>query len=95
MAVDPRYHPYGALVWVEGKFPQAAGDYRGRDQAVLLSAQDTGKAIVGPMRGDVFFGSGDGAGALAGVMKHPARWTLLLPRPLAERLARARGQSTS
>lgn len=95
MAVDPRYHPYGALIWLEGKFPREAGDYRGKTQGALLSAQDTGKAIVGAMRGDVFFGSGDAAGDLAGVMKHPAQWTLFLPRALAAKLARERAETQS
>ena len=86
MAVDPRYHPYGALMWLQVKMPQKAGDYKGKEQGLLLSAQDTGKAIVGAMRGDIYFGSGDAAGAKAGVMKHNGQWTLLLPRALAERL---------
>lgn len=90
MAVDPRYHPYGSLYWINVKIPQEAGDYRGRESGQMLVAQDTGKAIRGAMRGDLYFGSGDAAGALAGVMKHDARWTALLPRGLAERLARER-----
>lgn len=86
MAVDPRYHPYGALIWLNVKLPEQAGDYRGREQGVLLAAQDTGKAIRGALRGDVYFGSGQIAGSLAGVMKHPGDWSLLLPKALAERL---------
>ena len=86
MAVDPRYHPYGALIWLNVKLPVAAGDYRGKQQGVLLSAQDTGKAIRGALRGDVYFGSGKIAGGLAGVMKHPGDWSLLLPKALADRL---------
>lgn len=90
MAVDPRYHPYGVVMWLTGSLPQYGGDYRGREQGILLVAQDTGKAIQGAMRGDLYFGSGDEPGTRAGVMKHPMRWTLLLPRDLARRLA-ARG----
>ena len=86
MAVDPRYHPYGALIWLNVKLPMEAGDYRGRDQGVLLAAQDTGKAIRGALRGDIYFGSGKIAGDLAGVMKHPGDWSLLLPKALAARL---------
>ncbi|WP_371396583.1 murein transglycosylase A [Fretibacter rubidus] len=93
MAVDPRYHPYGALIWLQVKIPQEAGDYRGTEQGLLLSAQDTGKAIVGALRGDIYFGSGDAAGAKAGVMKHNGQWTLLLPRALAERLLAQQRQS--
>lgn len=93
MAADPRYHPYGALVWLNVKLPLQAGDYRGTEQGVLLSAQDTGKAIRGALRGDVYFGSGKVAGELAGVMKHPGDWSLLLPKALAERLKAQAGIS--
>jgi len=93
VAVDPRYHPYGSLIWVETKLPQAPRDYKGTLSGRLVVAQDTGKAIRGAMRGDLYFGSGDAVGALAGVMKHPSKWTIFLPRPLAERLLRERGSS--
>ena len=86
MAVDPRYHPYGALIWLNVKLPMEAGDYRGTEQGVLLAAQDTGKAIRGALRGDIYFGSGKIAGDLAGVMKHRGDWSVLLPKALAERL---------
>jgi len=83
MAIEPRYYPYGALIWVEGKFPTKAGDYTGTQSGNLLVAQDMGSAIKGKRRGDVFFGSGNAAGAKAGVMKHRATWTLFLPVALA------------
>lgn len=83
MAVDPRYHPYGALFWLRAKLPQFGGDYTGAESGLLVSAQDTGGAIKGPMRGDLYFGAGDEAGAKAGVTKHQAVWTLFLPRSLA------------
>ena len=93
LAVDPRYHPYGTLIWLQVKIPQGPGDYRGTQEGLLLSAQDTGKAIVGAMRGDIYFGSGVAAGAKAGVMKHNGEWTILLPRVLAERLLAQQRQS--
>jgi peptidoglycan lytic transglycosylase A len=83
IAIEPKYYPYGALIWVEGKFPTKAGDYTGTQSGKLLVAQDMGGAIKGKKRGDVFFGSGDAAGAKAGVMKHRATWTLFLPVALA------------
>ena len=83
MAVDPRYHPYGTLAFLQTKIPVQARDYRGADAALLVAMQDTGSAIRGPLRGDLFFGSGARAGALAGVQKHPVRWTLLLPKAIA------------
>jgi membrane-bound lytic murein transglycosylase A len=83
MAVDPRYHPYGTLAWLETTLPQKPGDFRGKSSGVLVSVQDTGKAIRGPLRGDLFFGSGDKAGSKAGVMKHSVRWTVLVPKAIA------------
>jgi membrane-bound lytic murein transglycosylase A len=74
IAVDPAYHPYGAVVFVDGQY----GDEPFRR---LLVAQDTGGAIRrGPMRGDVFWGSGPEAGRAAETMNAPARWWTLLPR---------------
>ena len=83
MAVDPRYHPYGTLAWLETIIPQTPGDYKGKASGVLVSVQDTGNAIRGPLRGDLFFGAGDVAGDRAGVMKHPVRWTILVPKSIA------------
>jgi len=45
-----------------------------------MVAQDTGGAITGPVRGDIFFGTGERAGAHAGVMNAPGRYFVLLPR---------------
>jgi peptidoglycan lytic transglycosylase A len=74
IAVDPAFHPYGALVFVDGVFDDAP--FRR-----LLVAQDTGGAIRrGPLRGDVFFGAGADAGLAAQRMNAPARWWTLLPR---------------
>ena len=83
MAVDRRYHPYGTLAWLETTLPQYGGDYKGQPGGVLVSVQDTGNAIRGPLRGDLFFGAGDEAGDRAGVMKHPVRWTILVPKAIA------------
>ena len=46
-----------------------------------MVAQDTGSAIIGPGRGDIFFGSGDEAGAVAGAMRAAGRFIVLVPRP--------------
>ena len=81
IAVDPAFHPYGALVYVDGQYD--GGSFRR-----LLVAQDTGGAIRrGPQRGDVFFGTGEAAGDAAERMNSPGvRWWTLLPRgvPIAE-----------
>ena len=47
-----------------------------------MIAQDTGSAIIGPARGDLFAGSGDAAGEIAGVVRNAADFYALLPRPL-------------
>ncbi len=86
MAVDPAFHAYGAPVWVEATLPGAGGDWRGQEAGLLLIAQDTGGAIIGPLRGDLFAGTGDAAGALAGSTRSQARWTVLAPHAVAERL---------
>jgi membrane-bound lytic murein transglycosylase A len=66
----------------DAPFVPAATDVRLRR---LLVAQDTGGAIRGPLRGDVFWGPGDDAEMIAGSMRHPGRLWLLLPRRLADR----------
>jgi membrane-bound lytic murein transglycosylase A len=74
LAVDPAYHPYGALLFVDGS-------YDGAPFRRLLVAQDTGGAIRrGPLRGDVFFGSGPAAGQAAERMNAPAKFWTLLPK---------------
>lgn len=76
MAVDPAFVPYGVPLWVDTTDP-AVGNAPLRR---LLVAQDTGGAIKGPIRGDLFWGSGEEAGAAAGSMKQQGRWYLLLPK---------------
>jgi membrane-bound lytic murein transglycosylase A len=75
LAVDPAHVPYGTPVWLDTVDPLAPG----RPLRHLLIAQDTGTAIKGAVRGDVFWGHGPEAAARAGVMKSPGRWYLLLP----------------
>ncbi len=85
MAIDTRFYPYGLPIWVNTTLPQKSGDYNGNETGLLLITQDTGRAIRGEQRGDIYFGTGASAGALAGVMKHPGQFTLLLPRDLVLR----------
>lgn len=47
-----------------------------------MVAQDTGSAIVGPARGDIFIGSGSEAGQVAGAVNQPVTFTLLMPNPI-------------
>lgn len=87
LAVDPAFQAYGTPILIDTRIPRQAGDAEAEAKSLLVIAQDTGGAIKGPMRGDIFFGTGDEAGARAGVMKHPGRWTLLLPTELALNLS--------
>ncbi len=84
LAVDYRFWPYGAPVWLQTRIPRKDGGETPMRR--LMVAQDTGTAIRGLVRGDVFFGFGDTAGALAGRMKAPGFMAVLLPRPLARRM---------
>lgn len=82
LAVDNRFIPLGVPMWVETKAPTV----KGGDEIVrrLMIAQDTGGAIRGAVRGDVFWGAGPDAAEVAGHMKHEGRYYLLLPRGRAE-----------
>lgn len=79
LAADRQVVPLGAPVWVATTAPAVGGGEQGFER--LMSAQDTGGAIRGAQRGDVFWGPGDEAAAIAGRMKHPGRLWVLLPRP--------------
>jgi membrane-bound lytic murein transglycosylase A len=90
LAVDLKYLPLGVPVWLDGKAPAAApASAKAPDRPLrrLLVAQDTGGAITGPVRGDVFWGHDAAAAATAGRMKHPGQIWLLLPRSAAARLS--------
>ena len=83
IAVDRAFVALGIPVWLEADERFASADRVRR----LMVAQDTGGAVKGPVRGDVFWGTGDAAGSRAGVMNASGRYYLLLPRGVARRLA--------
>ena len=76
LAVDRRLYPYGTPVWIDAELPWASAQTRFRR---LMIAQDTGSAIVGAARADIFFGSGDDAGARAGDVRHAGEFVVFLP----------------
>ena len=76
VAVDPRYHILGAPIWVSA---DALKDDAGAKFARLMIAQDTGSAIRGPVRADIYWGSGDKAGEAASRTKHDTNFIILLP----------------
>lgn len=71
IAVDPAFVPLGAPVWIEkaGKKPIHR----------LMIAQDTGSAIKGAQRADLFMGTGDAAGRVAGTLRDEGRMLVLIP----------------
>ena len=78
IAVDRTIWAYGLPFWIDAELPWV--DQTPRPFRRLMIAQDTGSAIVGPARADLFFGSGDEGGARAGAIRHPAEFIVLLPR---------------
>lgn len=76
LAVDTKFLPLGAPFWLD-----AATD-AGRIERLLI-AQDTGGAIRGPVRGDVFWGHGADAERRAGSMRAHGGYFLLLPKTVA------------
>jgi peptidoglycan lytic transglycosylase A len=86
IAVDHAFVAFGVPVWLEADERFAAAESARR----LMVAQDTGGAIKGPVRGDVFWGTGEAAGIRAGIMNASGRYYLLLPRAVARRLAPGR-----
>ena len=83
LAMDHRLHTFGMPVFLDA--PRLILD--GAPFRRLLVAQDTGSAIVGPARGDIFVGSGGAAGSIAGAIRHSADFVALLPKTLWEGLA--------
>ena len=79
IAVDPDFTPLGAPVWIEkgGSAPMRR----------LMIAQDTGSAIKGTQRADIFYGTGDAAGRAAGKTRDPGRMIVLMPIQRAYALA--------
>jgi membrane-bound lytic murein transglycosylase A len=77
LAVDRTLHTFHVPVWIDTLLPAEEG---GGPFRRLMVAQDTGSAILGPGRGDIFFGSGDEAGRIAGRMQAACDFVVLVPR---------------
>jgi membrane-bound lytic murein transglycosylase A len=81
IAVDRNLHVYGTPLFISSELPidheQSANVFR-----QLTIAQDTGGAIIGPARADIYFGAGDEAASVAGRIKHNGRFVMLLPHEL-------------
>ncbi|HEX3553008.1 MAG TPA: murein transglycosylase A [Thermoanaerobaculia bacterium] len=87
LAVDLSQHALGVPVWLVGGAPSPRPGEPDRRLRRLLVAQDTGGAIRGPVRGDVFWGFGPDAEAIAGRMKNRGKMWLLLPKALTPKEA--------
>ena len=78
IAIDRQIWAYGLPFWLAADLPwesEAATPFKR-----LMIASDTGSAILGAARADIFFGSGEEAGARAGTIRHPCDFAVLLPR---------------
>ncbi len=82
LAVDKHIHVYGTPIWVEAELPiKSEAPETTFDR--LLIAQDTGSAIRGPARADIYFGHAAGIEHVAGRIKQHGRFVMLLPRGVA------------
>jgi membrane-bound lytic murein transglycosylase A len=91
LALDPSYHALGTPVYVSAPTLRHAGKPAPFNR--LMVGQDVGSAIKGPERGDIYFGSGNAAGELAGVTKHPGKFFVLVPKDLTARTEAVPGKS--
>jgi membrane-bound lytic murein transglycosylase A len=87
LAVDMRLHPLGVPMFVAATRPDAQPNGDTHPFDTLMVAQDSGGAIKGSVRGDVFWGFGTDAESIAGRMKSPGKLYVLLPKALAQKLS--------
>jgi membrane-bound lytic murein transglycosylase A len=80
IAVD-KIHVYGTPFFINASLPIESAKPVTPFRRLMI-AQDTGSAIVGPARADLYWGAGDDAGRIAGRVRHPGRFIMLLPREL-------------
>ncbi len=83
LAIDRRIHTFGFPFYIHSRSLTHLD--AGQPFQRLMLALETGTAIVGPARGDIFTGSGDEAGELAGTVRNAADFHILIPRRAAER----------
>jgi membrane-bound lytic murein transglycosylase A len=81
IAVDVPQHTYGTPFYIEADLPLDSATEKSPFRRLMI-AQDTGSAITGPARADIFFGSGDEAGRVAGRVRHLGRCVILVPREI-------------
>lgn len=79
LAVDKKIHVYGTPIWIDAELPIENEKPETKFQRLLI-AQDTGSAIVGPARADIYFGAGEEIGSIAGRIKQFGNFVMLVPR---------------
>lgn len=80
LAVDRKWIPLGTPLWLSTTHPDKDNPNKEQPMHRLMVAQDTGGAIKGKVRGDVYWGGGDEAYTIAGHMKNRGRYWLLIPK---------------
>lgn len=86
LAIDSSYIPYGLPIYLETELPPEP-QREPTPFKRLMVAQDTGGAIKSPVRGDIFFGTGDEAEYMAGYMARKGVYSLLVPREIAGQIS--------
>jgi membrane-bound lytic murein transglycosylase A len=81
IAVDKGLHIYGTPFYIEAELPIENGGPTTKFRRLMIG-QDTGSAIVGPARADLYFGAGQEAASVAGRIRHAGRFAMLVPREL-------------
>src|SRR5262249_10136788 len=81
IAVDNVLHVYGTPFYIHADRALAAEKPAATFDRLMI-AQDTGSAIVGPARADIYWGAGDVAGRIAGRLRDPGRFAMLVPREI-------------
>ncbi|HEY6831232.1 MAG TPA: MltA domain-containing protein [Pseudolabrys sp.] len=82
LAVDKSIHVYGTPIWVDAALPIESEKPETKFQHLMI-AQDTGSAIVGAARADIYFGHGEGIGSIAGRIKQYGQFVMLVPRDVS------------
>ena len=82
LAVDKKIHVFGTPIWIEAEFPIDSEKPETKFRH-LLFAQDTGSAIVGPARADIYFGHGEDISHVAGRIRQHGQFVMLVPQSVA------------
>jgi membrane-bound lytic murein transglycosylase A len=81
IAVDKSLHVYGTPFFIEGELPIESEQAKTPFHRLMI-AQDTGSAILGPARADLYFGAGPEAGRVSGRLRHSMHFVMLVPNSL-------------